>query len=127
MQNEMMSLSQLTWAIEKRYIYLKWSLLFHRVSVFKSVCTIVFLRIKSTKQDPYLIPFEVVLCASQVILIASSNLCVTMQQLIHKTCVQINRWFLLTQFNNIHRFNVSNLYYIATYVVFLFFSSGKFR
>ena len=110
-----------TWAMKKRYIFLKWSLLSYPVSILKSVCTIAFLRIKSTKQDPYLICFEVVLCVSQVILIASSNLYATMQQLIYKTRVQIDRWFLLIQLNNIHRWDVSNLYYIATYVVFLFF------
>jgi len=58
---------------------------------FKSVCTIMFLGIKYMKQDSYLICFEVVLCASQVILIASGNLCTTMQQLMHKTYVQIDR------------------------------------
>ena len=51
----------------------------------------MFLGIKSTKQDPYLICFEVVLCASQVILIASDNLCTTMQQLTHKIYMQIDR------------------------------------
>ena len=55
----------------------------------------MFLGIKSTKQDPYLIYFEVVLCASQVILIASSNLCTTIQQLMHKTNVQIDRSFFI--------------------------------
>ena len=80
--------------------------------LFKSVCTIVsfFFGIKSTKQDSYLICFEVVLGASQVILIASSNLCTTMEQLVHKTYVQIDNSIL--QLNNIHRCNVSNLYYI---------------
>jgi len=58
---------------------------------FKSVCTIMFFGIKSTKQDPYLICFEVVLCASQVILIASDNLCTTMQQLTYKIYMQIDR------------------------------------
>jgi len=78
----------------------------------------LFFGIKSTKQDSYLICFEVVLGASQVILIASSNLCTTMEQLVHKTYVQIDNSIL--QLNNIHRCNVSNLYYIATYVVSLF-------
>ena len=70
------------------------------MSVFKFVCTIVLFGIKSTKQDPYLICFEVVLCVSQVILIASSNLCTTMEQLVHKTYVQIDNSIL--QLNNIH-------------------------
>ena len=46
----------------KSYIFLKWSLFSHRLSIFKSICPIVFLRINS-----YLLCFEVVLCISQVI------------------------------------------------------------
>ena len=119
-----LQLSSETWVMKKGYVFLKWSLLPHRVSVFKSVCTIMFFGIKSTKQDSYLLCFEVVLCASQIILIASDNLCTIMQQLMYKSYVQIDRlyfWYNLTI-----DIDVTQSYYRATYCMSIF-SSDNFR